>query len=129
MLASLWTPYSAIDDYLIFTITLVLMFIWFNTDALVEYSLKFRLPLPYKREYWEYKKKNLVSYPDFLNFNVNGFTSRLLSCEYCLNTVLNIVIYSIYYFLEGEFALTTLCINIIMGWILYPRMVKWIKNE
>lgn len=118
------------NDYLVFTIVLVLLFIWLETDAIVEYSLKFRLPLPYKRQYWDFKKKNQVSYADYLNFIVNGFTSRLLSCQYCLNVILNVIIYLIYCYYGHEFDLITLCINIIMGWILYPKMVNWIsKNE
>jgi len=112
-------------DYLIFTVAVVLNFIWMETDAFAEYSLKLKIPMPMLKDFWEFKKNMAISYPDYLAFNKNSFLTRLLSCHYCLNVVLNIIIYLI---LFTRFNLIALCVNILLGWIVYSYLLKHVKH-
>jgi hypothetical protein len=111
-------------DYLIFTMPVVLIFLWMETDALVEYCLKLKIPLLYAKEFWDFKKETAIFYPDFLVFKNNCFSTRLLSCNYCLSVVLNILFYI---FLNHGFNLLVLSTNIILGWAVYALLTKVIK--
>jgi hypothetical protein len=108
-------------NFFIFFVTLVVLFIWLDTDAVVEYAMKFRIPLPLLYEYWDSKKQNNISYADFLDFNIGGFTTRLLACPYCLSVILNIIFYLT---LCSRFHLVEMCINIVLSWICYPILKK-----
>jgi hypothetical protein len=61
-----------------------IMFIWFNTDAFVDYlswTKKFKL-----KEYKEYTQLNKrLPYPDFLFLTKPFFITKLLSCRPCLH--------------------------------------------
>jgi hypothetical protein len=115
------------NSLFIFLLSLVILFIWFETDAVVEYCLKLKIPLYKAKQYWDFKKTNNVSYPDYLAFNDNGFLTRLLSCHYCLAVIINLIIYGVYSYWEG-FNLIILSFNFLMTWILYPKLIRHAKN-
>ena len=114
------------EQYLIFTISTVLIFIWMETDAIVEYSLKLKIPLPLIKEFWEFKKQMPIYYPDYLAFNKNCFLTRLLSCNYCLNVILNLIFYIS---LCNHFNLIVLSTNILLGWASYAALLKIMKQN
>lgn len=114
-------------QYLLFTVPTVLIFIWLETDAFVEYALKLRIPLPRIKEYWSYKQVNQVKYADYLSFNANGFFTRLLACPYCLMVVTNILIYVPAYYRNLD--PVTLCVNILLGWFVYPALIFATKER
>ena len=66
----------------------LILLIWFETDALLEYVKIFRLNKLFKiNEYEKCLNENLeddVSYPDFLASEYNNFFTRLISCPICL---------------------------------------------
>lgn len=73
-------------DYFISQVMWVnfIMFIWFNTDAFLDYfswTKLFKL-----KDYKEYILKNRkIIYPDFLFIQSPNFFTKLLSCKPCLN--------------------------------------------
>jgi hypothetical protein len=63
------------------------LFIWFNTEAFIEY-FKY-IPIINKllkiKEYYKYQLTGgNLNYPVFLQVNYNNFFTRLISCVYCL---------------------------------------------
>ena len=66
----------------------LILLIWFETEALLEYAKVFRLNKLFKiNEYEKCLNENLeddVSYPDFLASEYNNFFTRLISCPICL---------------------------------------------
>lgn len=112
-------------DFLVFTISVVAIFIWMETDAFVEYCLKLRIPIQSVKEFWEFKKTSPIFYPDFLILKNNCFTTRLLSCNYCLNVILTSIFYLIF---ASKFDLRVLAANIVLGWIVYAILIKKIKE-
>ena len=78
-----------------------LMFIWFNTDAFVDYlhwTKKFKL-VEYK-DYLSFNKR--IMYPDFLFLSNPNFLTKLLSCRPCLHFWL--VLITAFYFNFSSFA-------------------------
>lgn len=73
-------------------ITLVL-FIWFKTDAFVQYVKFFKLSWAfYVWEYNEYRKiLPTVDYREFLSIRHPSFLANLLNCEICLSVWLGFV--------------------------------------
>lgn len=112
-------------DFLIFAISVVLIFIWMETDAFAEYCLKFKIPIPSVKEFWEFKKTSPIYYPDYLIFKKNSFLTRLLSCTYCLNVILTSLFYTT---LASSWSLRVLAVNIVLGWIVYAILIKKIKE-
>jgi len=113
-----------IENYLIFAIATVLIFIWIDTDAAPEYASKLRIPLPRLKDFWEYKKSQAIFYPDYLAFYSNSFITRLLSCPYCLNVIFNIIFCLAFL---GKFSLLITCVNILDGWLVYSYLSKTAK--
>jgi hypothetical protein len=113
-----------IDQFLIWAVALVMIFIWLDTDAVVEYAVLLNIPLPLIVDYLAYKQTQNVTYPDFLAFHMNSFGTRLLTCPYCLTVVLNAMFYSIYAGLHYTFNPIVLCVNIVVGWAVYPFLSK-----
>ena len=62
------------------------MFIWFNTDALISYSLLFKVDRYFKIDQWiDYRIINpRVTYLDFLRLKYSNFFTKLVSCKPCL---------------------------------------------
>ena len=63
-----------------------LMFVWFETDAFVEYSKLFRLSRFFKIDDWEkYREINTrIDYLGYLRIKHCSFFVKLISCKHCL---------------------------------------------
>jgi hypothetical protein len=89
-----------IIDFLTITCAIaLLLFVWLETDAFVEYVKLFKLnnlaSFNFLRanEYEYYMSKNLeeeITYPDFLSSNYNNFFTSLISCPICVSVWLSI---------------------------------------
>lgn len=82
--------------------------------------------MPLVNEFWDAKKKGLFTqYPDYVNFHVCSFFSRLISCPQCLNVVLSVIFLGFYCVMYGvAFNPIVLSFNIVTGWVGYPILVK-----
>tara|TARA_R100000008_G_C3528635_1_gene138015 strand:+ start:152 stop:511 length:360 start_codon:yes stop_codon:yes gene_type:complete len=91
-----------------FAVTLVLI-IWFETDAFVEYLNFLRVGKGFFRleKYEELKKKTGMSYTDYLSMTSSSFFINLISCPICLAVWLNIFLClrheSLLYFVTGTY--------------------------
>lgn len=102
------------------------LFIWFKTEAFIEY-FKY-IPILNKflkiKEYYNYQfNGGELSYPLFLQTNNNNFFTRLISCPYCLNFWLNLVTLSI---LNNKLIFF---VNYILSIVIYSILLKLIKND
>jgi len=70
----------------IFWITF-LLFIWFDTDAIIQYSKLFGLQTKFKIDLWEsYRISNpKITYLEYLSIKHKNFFTKLISCKPCLN--------------------------------------------
>ena len=77
----------------------LVLYIWLETDAFVEYVKMLRLDrnmlFMFLRvnEYEEYISKNLeedMTYPDFLSYECGSFFTTLISCPICVSVWLSI---------------------------------------
>ena len=94
--------------------SVLIMFIWFETDAFVSY-----FPFINSVKKWEKYKKEInpeLNYPDYLMINYPGFFTKLISCQSCLLfwIVLPLSISNISIF----------PINYVLSWILFRIMRK-----
>tara|TARA_Y100000004_G_C8896450_1_gene404367 strand:+ start:537 stop:911 length:375 start_codon:yes stop_codon:yes gene_type:complete len=82
------------------------LFIWFETEAVLEYAKLFRLDsLFFTKEYEEAKKTiEDLTYPSYLEIYQKNFINKILSCVYCLCTW--VIIY-LNFMLSFEFGLST----------------------
>lgn len=64
-----------------------ILFIWFNTDAFIQYSKVFKLSRLFKINDWEdYRVSNpKISYLEYLNLGHKNFFTKLVSCKPCFN--------------------------------------------
>lgn len=69
------------------------MFVWFQTDVLVDYGRAFRLTKALMIDQWEEWRESRPrdSYLTFLSLKRRGFFTKLLSCELCLGFWLSLV--------------------------------------
>jgi len=80
------------DFYPIF-ISFVIMFIWFKTEAFIEYGKLFK---PFGNlfkifDFIKFREKNPeINYHVFLLIQYNNFFTRLMTCPICINTWINI---------------------------------------
>jgi hypothetical protein len=101
------------------------LFIWFNTEAFIEY-FKYIPKLNDILKIKEYHKYQFtggnLSYPVFLQVNYNNFFTRLISCVYCLlfwiNTISLIYISNYLIFF----------VNYIFSIVIYYILLIIIKN-
>lgn len=64
-----------------------LLFIWFNTDAFIQYSKLFKLENIFKIKEWNnYRIENnpRLTYLEYLNLKHYSFLTKLISCRPCL---------------------------------------------
>ena len=96
------------------SISLVL-FIWFKSDAFIEYCSLFGFKkLFYIKDFNEQKSINpALTYPDYLVIYRDNFFSRLLSCPTCASVWLGVL----FYFCHTQF--TLLICSIVLGLIVY----------
>jgi hypothetical protein len=101
------------------------LFIWFNTEAFIEYfkyipflNNSFKI-----KNYYKYQSTGgNLTYPVFLQVNYNNFGTRLISCPYCLLFWINL---SSLFFIDN---LISFFINYIISMILYCVMMIIIKK-
>ncbi len=70
----------------IFWVVLIL-FIWFSTDAFIQYSKVLKLSKYFRIEEWEsYRISNpKIGYLDYLVLKHKSFFTKLISCKPCFN--------------------------------------------
>jgi len=63
-----------------------LLFIWFKTDAFIQYSKLFRINKISKIDSWElYRLSNTrIAYLEYLSIKHRNFFTKLISCKPCL---------------------------------------------
>jgi hypothetical protein len=82
-----------------------LLFIWFNTDAFIQYSKIIGLSRLFKINDWEsYRTTNpKINYLEYLSIRHRNFFTKLISCKPCFNFWITLI--------------TCICFNSLM---LYP---------
>jgi len=70
-----------------------LLFIWFNTDAFIQYSKIIGLSRLFKINDWEdYRLESpRITYLEYLTLKNRGFFTKLISCKPCLTFWLSII--------------------------------------
>ena len=99
----------------------LILFIWFNTDALESYLNLFKFKFSKIDEFNEYKKSVPKSeYLSFLRIKYNNFFVKLISCKPCLLFWLNI---GFSFYLESflHFAITYLS-----SYVIYNLIIKYV---
>lgn len=104
----------------IFWIVFVL-FIWFNTDAFIQYSKLIKLDKKFKISDWEsYRLLSKISYQEYLALKHRNFFTKLVSCKPCLafwiSLIVLIIFSSLYYF----------PLIYILSYILYKLIDKYV---
>jgi hypothetical protein len=107
------------NDLFFIFINLFFMYIWFNTDAFIEYcryiryfSYKFKV-----KEYLSFRDKYPnISYHAFLILNYNNFFIRLITCPSCLGVWLNFV--TVLFYNNKAFFFSNFALNMILYYIL-----------
>ena len=114
----------------IFTIfnIVVLLYIWLDTDAFIEYAELFHLSF---FKYKEFRQKQLLnrlgtplSYVDFISMEYNSFFVRLITCPICLTVWLTLLFSSLNKFSNYN----SLGLTIIACWLLYFLLKKFIAK-
>ena|SRR5438045_6160981 len=95
-----------------------LVYLWFDTDAFIEYAKLLRLRFA-KYEEYEQMKSTIPSmeYVNFLLMKYNNFFTRLISCPVCVIVWLNLIQFLLY----KNFSLSG---HIILSWIGYFGLRK-----
>ena len=111
-----------INDLYLICSMIVIMYVWYDTDAFIEWAQKFHLKFLKYKEYYDIKNgpmgRVIHLYNDFLLMQYGkNFFFRLLTCEICASTWLNILALSVFNGSVGGFKV--LGFNILMTWILY----------
>lgn len=71
----------------------IILLIWFETEAIVEYSRKLRVNFFLTTEYLEKQKQDLtLTYLDYLSKYHNCFFIRLITCRVCFCTVVSLLL-------------------------------------
>lgn len=106
----------------------VLMYIWFDTNALVEWVKLFKLNKVFNyKEYEEYllKVNFPLSYLEWVAFKYNNFFTKLFTCPICLSVWINILVTIVLY---KKFALLLTGVNIFLTWMIYHILKIIIKK-
>lgn len=96
-----------------------ILFLWFNTDAFIQYSKLFRLNKRLKISDWEDYRltvSNKVSYQEYLFLKNKSFFTKLISCRPCLAfwiTICTSIIFSSWYYFPLIYMLSYLIYKII----------------
>jgi hypothetical protein len=100
-----------------------LLFIWFDTDAFIQYSKLFRLSKFFKINSWEeYRLENKISYLDYLSIKNKNFLTKLISCRPCFSVWIVLFICTLY----GS--ILQFPIIYVTSYILYKLMIKYVKS-
>lgn len=110
---------------------LVFLYIWFETDAFIEWGRLLKLSFLNYQEFFQIRTTQLAkiaarTYPDFLIYKYHHlFLIKLVTCPVCFSVWLNIIgtlIFSYNMFWQ------LLPINILVVWVFYPIMKKLINE-
>lgn len=71
-----------------------ILFIWFNTDAFIQYGKLLKLDKLTKIDLWEsYRLTNpKITYLEYLSIKHRGFFTKLITCKPCLNFWITLII-------------------------------------
>jgi hypothetical protein len=71
-----------------------ILFIWFNTDAFIQYGKLLKLDKLTKINLWEsYRLTNpKITYLEYLSIKHRGFFTKLITCKPCLNFWITLII-------------------------------------
>ena len=119
-------------DFLLIIKLVSLLYIWFDSEAFVEWAALLRLKF-FKYESYAENKKSPVSmiasqsYVDFLlyRYGQDSFFVRLITCPICLSVWLNIILIGVFY---SRLDMILLGPNIVSSWILYHAL-KWLLHK
>ena len=84
------------DAFLLSCILAQVLIIWFQTNAFIEWVKLLRVGKFFKSdEYDKYSEEELdpVTYPYFLLLKQNSFFNKIISCPYCLNVYLCLLMF------------------------------------
>lgn len=113
-------------DYIFFILSVVVMlYIWINTDAFIQYS-RF-LNLKTYKNFLQFRNERLGiinTYIDYITLKHDNFLSNLIICPICLGVWLNILGFLIF-----GFPFKVLGVSIFLTWVLYSWLVKFLKHE
>lgn len=105
------------------------LFIWFNTEAFIEYC-KY---IPKVRDYLKIKefkdhqfKGGILNYPVYLQVYHNNFFTRLISCPYCLLFWINLTTFMILY--NKYFFFVNYVVSVVMYYIVLV-IIKYENNN
>lgn len=102
--------------------TVFIVFMWFNTTALIDYSRLFRLDTIFKIEDWnEYRLTSNISYLDYLSLKHKSFFTKLISCKPCFTFWIVFIVSIIFNSSIKEFA-----IIYIISYIIYKLCDKYV---
>ena len=106
---------------------IALMYVWFETDAFIEWGKLFKLKFLKYKEYDDIKSSSLSAiagknYCDFLLYKYPGhFLVKLITCPTCLSVWVNILAVCVF---NSGVLVKTLGFNIIITWVLF-NMLRW----
>ena len=100
-----------------------LLFIWFDTDAFIQYSKLFKLSEKFKIDSWEsYRLENNISYLDYLSIKHKNFLTKLISCRPCFTVWIVLFVCTLYC------SILQFPIIYVISYILYKLMIKYVKS-
>jgi len=115
-------------DILLIINLVVLLYVWFETDAVPEWGAFLRIRFLKCKEYNEVKNSPLAamagkSYSDFLLFKYGKyFFIRLITCPVCFSVWCNLILYGVFY---NKMNAIMVGPNILITWLLYHAL-KWV---
>jgi hypothetical protein len=100
-----------------------LMFIWFKTDAFVQYVKLFKLSKITKVDLWESYRLSSpkITYLEYISVKHNNFFTKLLSCKPCFTFWIVLIISIIFNSPISEFAMIY-----ILSYIIYKLCDKYV---
>ena len=86
------------NDIKTICLTVVLLLIWFQTEAVMYYSKALKLDKLFRIDRFESDKQNdfTLEYPEWLHKSSPGFFTKLLSCPWCIGVWISIFASFIY---------------------------------
>jgi hypothetical protein len=101
----------------------VLAYLWFDTDAFLEYASWFGLGFTKHKEFKNRpEEQKSFDYHTFLLFKYNSFFVRLITCPICLITWFNIILIG-FTMRPANFAA-----NLILTWLMYFAL-RWVIKK
>ena len=119
-------------DFLLIINLVVILYIWFDADATVEWAKLMKLKFLKYKEYDENKKSQVPMiarqrYTEFLmyRYGANSFVIRLITCPICFTVWCNIALLCVFH---DKVSMLWLGPNILTSWLLYHSL-KWVLQK